>query len=419
MKTNSTFPIIITSLIALGGWGIWQIVAPNFTQKNNQFDTPSQSSVETNQSKPRELVNLITSSNNSSNKDLQQVKEWLEQNNTTRAVQFINDSYDELDSEQLNLFKHAFLQQAFKYSDQGALKKAQRLLNKTTELFQEVDVFDLLAKVSIDLQDWQSALSALLKSTLTESRPDVLIDKLSTLANVASQRKSEFAASSDLESIRKLYQSLYDAHPSYSYFQLELAFSHLALNDINNAKPLLSAIQYDLDVGTQAQEQLAILNDIDQKERQAAINAREELAAKRRQAASGRNDISVSLIRAGNSFLIDTSIENKQTRLLLDTGASITSLSPEVIARLRLTPTGNSIRLSTANGITESQLYLARRVKLGRFTIEDLVVAEVNLGGSGRFEGLLGTDLLNKVGENYSYLIDNENNQLIFRRKRR
>lgn len=423
MKINLPFLIITLSLTAIGSWGVWIIVEPNlshFTQNTNQLDASPQSQTVTDKPKVNELVNLSKAPNDSSTKkDLQKVKNWLEQNNTSKAIGFINDSYDELTSEQLSLFKRAFFNQALKHSDQGELKKAQRLLSKTSELFQEVEIFDLLTNVSVDLQDWKTALNALLKSTLIESRPDVLIDKLSTLANIASHRKSEFAASSDLESVRKLYQSLYDAHPSYASFQLELAFSYLSLNDFNNAKPLFSAVQYDLDVGVQAQEQLAILNDLDRQERQAAINAREELQAKRQQNAAGRNDISISLIRAGNSFLVDSSIEGKQARLLLDTGASITAFSPELISRLRLTPTGDSIRLSTANGITESQLYLAKKIQLGRIVVKDLVVAEINLGESGRFEGLLGTDLLNKAGTNYSYLIDNENNQLIFRRKRR
>ena len=419
MKINPPFLVIVISLTAAGSWGLWKIVGPslNFAQSPERINASVQSPTEIN--KPKNLVNLIKTPANGSNKDLQQVEQWLEQGNTSKAIQFVNDKYNELDSQQLNLFKQTFFNQALNYSDQGQLKKAQRLLNKTSELFPEVEIFDLLAQASIDLQDWQNALNALLQSTLIESRPDVLIEKLSTLANIASHRKSEFAASSDLESIRKLYQTLYDAHPSYAYFQLELAFSYLALNDTSNARPLLSAIQYDLEVGAQAQEQLAILDNLNQQERQAAINAREELEAKKQQTLTGRNDISISLIRAGNSFLIDSSIEGKKARLLLDTGASITALSPDLIARLRLSPTGDFVRLSTANGVTESQLYLAKRVQLGRVTVKDLVVAEINLGDSRHFEGLLGTDLLNKAGDNYSYLIDNENNQLIFRRKRR
>jgi len=200
---------------------------------------------------------------------------------------------------------------------------------------------------------------------------------------------------------------------------LELAFSYLALDDVNSAKPLFSAIQYDIEVGSQAQEQLAIIEQLDREQQSASLNARLELEARNRQANINRNDISVALVRVGNSFLVDSAIDGKQARLLLDTGASITSLSSQLISRLGLSATGNVVRLSTANGITESQLYLVKKLKLGRFTVNNLVVAEIDLNQNGRFQGLLGTDLLNKVGPNYSYLIDNENSRLIFRRKRR
>jgi len=45
------------------------------------------------------------------------------------------------------------------------------------------------------------------------------------------------------------------------------------------------------------------------------------------------------------------------------------------------------------------------------------VVAEIDLGRDGEFEGLLGTDLLNRVNKDYAYLIDNQKNELIFRRR--
>jgi len=83
-----------------------------------------------------------------------------------------------------------------------------------------------------------------------------LIKKQSALANIAAQLKQNFLASNDLASIQQLYQRLYDAHPSYAYFQFELALAQLSLGDTPNAKLLLSAIQYDLDIGSAAQEQL-------------------------------------------------------------------------------------------------------------------------------------------------------------------
>ena len=103
--------------------------------------------------------------------------------------------------------------------------------------------------------------------------------------------------------------------------------------------------------------------------------------------------------------------------MLLDTGASITSLSAEVIQRLGLEPLGRSIQINTANGRTEAPLYRVKRISLGRFRIQDLVVAEIDLGRDNRFQGLLGTDLLNGVNQNYGYLIDNQKSELIFRRR--
>ncbi len=416
MKTNPTFLITIISLTAVGSWGVWKIIEPNFNLSSKQTVEKAQIKVSS-YPKQTKFIKLNNENTNGANKDLQKVKALLAQNNASQAITYVSDLYNDLDSEQLSLFKQLFYTQALQYSDNGQLKQAQRFLIQVSRLYEEVDFFDLLAAVSIELNDLNQALDALLKSSLIETRPDILGDKLASLANTASQIKSQLSAISSFEGIRKLYQSLYEAHPSYAYFQLELAFSYLSLDDTSNAQTFFSAIQYDLDVGAQAQEQLALLEQINQQEQQAAAASREELKAK--QAARNAGDISISLVRSGNSFLIDSSIENKNVRLLLDTGASITALSPELISRLRLSPTGDVINLSTANGIAQSQLYLAKKINIGRITVRDLVVAEINLGSSRHFEGLLGTDLLNKVGANYSYLIDNENNALIFRRRSR
>ena len=418
MNIKPSFLIIIITLAGLGSWGLWKINGEQFFQVSSP--NQSQQASQTSEDKPTGLVNIISTSDTQPSDSLNQVQQLLSANKTSQAINFVNELYGELDSQELESLKRVFYQKALDYSDQGELKRAQRFLTQVTDIFNEVEILDLLAKVSIDLGDWKSAFSAMLESSLIESQPDRLINKLSTLANIASQLKNDFGASDDLENIRKLYQQLYDAHPSYAYFQFELALSYLNLGDINSAKPILSAIQYDIEVGPQAQDQLARLNEFAQQElqdRQTALQEQNAAEARRRRAALNRNDIAVSLIRSGNSFLVDSAIEGKSARLLLDTGASITSFSPELISRLRLSPTGRSVRLSTANGITESQLYLAKRINLGAISVQNLVVAEINLGDSRRFEGLLGTDLLNKVGDDYSYLIDNENNRLIFRRR--
>ena len=104
-------------------------------------------------------------------------------------------------------------------------------------------------------------------------------------------------------------------------------------------------------------------------------------------------------------------------RLLLDTGASITALSAEAIQDLGLRPNGTIITLNTANGRTQSRLFRTDRLRLGRLQLNDMVVAEIDLSGSRGIAGLLGTDVLNQLNEQFSYPIDDENNALIFRRR--
>ena len=97
-----------------------------------------------------------------------------------------------------------------------------------------------------------------------------------------------------------------------------------------------------------------------------------------------------------------------------DTGASITSLSQSTIDRLGLEPSGRAIQLSTANGTRRSELFQTERIRLGRLSVNNLLVASIDLGNNSRIDGLLGTDLLNQIDSRYSYVIDNQRNALIF-----
>jgi clan AA aspartic protease (TIGR02281 family) len=128
-------------------------------------------------------------------------------------------------------------------------------------------------------------------------------------------------------------------------------------------------------------------------------------------------DMVVPLRRVGNSLVVPGSINGRSVSLLLDTGASITALSQDMISRLNLQATGDSVQLSTANGVTKARLYRISKMRLGRVFVRDAVVAEIDLRASGSFQGLLGTDILNNADPRYSYLIDNSKNALIFRRK--
>jgi len=410
MRLKPTVIIMLIMLTSIGAWGLWKIiVSSDFSLTSLTTGTNSNPSFQQNTQNLNTNTSIsqrLSSANEGEGSFVwlfRQVKQQLSQENHAQAIEAVNEQYSQLSSDQLAAFKQLFIRQGQNYSDNGLHNKALRLFSELTTLFDEVDVLDMLSHTAVKLKDWQVALEALLSSSLLESQPESLIKKQAALANIAAQLKLSYQASEDFVSVQQLYQQLYEAHPGYAYFQYELGLAQLSLDDTINAKSLFSAIQYDLDIGPAAREQLALIERQESEQRD-TVNQQKQPKT---------TDIVVPLTRVGNSFLVSSTINGRQTRLLLDTGASITALSPEIINHLSLPATGDIIRLSTANGITEARLYLAKRIQLGRVIARDLVVAEVELGNTDRFQGLLGTDLLNQINENY--LIDNQNNNLIFR----
>ena len=226
---------------------------------------------------------------------------------------------------------------------------------------------------------------------------------------MASHARSDLENRKDEVGINQLYQYLNESLPDNTRFQLELANSYLRLNNTEQARYLLEVLQFDLELGEVAKNTLTRLNE-DLQNNSEKISDKPTLT-------SNRNEIAIPLQRAGNSFFVNTEINRRKTNLLLDTGASITALSSSLIQKLGLKPNGKEIQLSTANGIRTARLYHVDRITLGRLSIKNMVIAEIEFSSNSPFQGLLGTDLLNQLDTNYSYIIDNQKNALIFRAK--
>ena len=337
--------------------------------------------------------------------ELAQVEDWIANGQSGLAANYINDHYSEFSSAELDQFKLLFLK------DRRSSETALAAYRAATEVFDDLESWDALAEASILASDWSGGFKALVRASDLENNPEFLEEKLDTLVKVTSYLRANMEKRGDQLGIKSLYQDVYERHPTYPRFQLELAYAHLRLGENNDALRLLSGLVYDPDFGTVAQQTLDRIQQ-------------EDSAGDSNQAQRGREvsaaqpaDIVVPLVRSGTSFLVDTSIDNRRSRLLLDTGASITALSSDLIQRLSLSPTGQVIQINTANGSRSARLFRTGKLRLGRFQLNGLVVAEIDLEHTPGFDGLLGTDALNHLSSDYSYLIDNENNSLIFRRR--
>ena len=103
--------------------------------------------------------------------------------------------------------------------------------------------------------------------------------------------------------------------------------------------------------------------------------------------------------------------ESRTSSLLFDTGASITVLSTKLAQSLGLVAAvGKTIRLKTVAADVRAKVATLDSITVGGLSRSDFPVAivDLNLGTSGRFEGILGMDFLG----NYTIRIDNQANRI-------
>ena len=114
---------------------------------------------------------------------------------------------------------------------------------------------------------------------------------------------------------------------------------------------------------------------------------------------------------SGN-FIVDATINGKvKVKLMLDTGASLMSLSPEVCRKLGIKETSNlpAIQMQTANGISRNKLIALDKVKIGDAEV-DLVEASIGKKMPG-IGGLLGMSFLS----NFRMEINHTESELILK----
>ena len=130
------------------------------------------------------------------------------------------------------------------------------------------------------------------------------------------------------------------------------------------------------------------------------------------------NKEGIPLIRSGSQFLVEVQIEQLNLVLLIDTGATYTSLSLNAIERLNsetdaLSDVLKSVKVNTANGTTVARVFSLSSFSLADRQAKDFSVLEVNMGEHNRSDGLLGMNFLGQ----YHFRIDQDNALLFLTNK--
>ena len=195
----------------------------------------------------------------------------------------------------------------------------------------------------------------------------------------------------DSTGLLELYQDLTRLEPSYAPYFIGLATAQLALDDNDAARQSLLLVAQDPEVGARALELLGRLR----------VAAAEAQPQETMASASGVEGI--PLVRNGNHFLVDARLGLQPARLLIDTGASLTVVTPETLKRRGFTArdSGRTALFNTANGRVSAPIYTLDTLSVGDWQVSDLNVGVLDLGDAD-IDGLLGMNFL----RHFQFFID-------------
>jgi clan AA aspartic protease (TIGR02281 family) len=278
----------------------------------------------------------------------------------------------------------------------AAVEWLQRFLQAS---YRDVDARLLLAEVFYRQQDYRDAIAQLYEAKAHAFRPEMLTRITRRIRDVVGEQARKYSEDQNTAGLLQLFQHVTQLEPDYAAYFIELAIVQLALEDRDAAQRSLSLVINDPDVGEQARAMLATVQ-------QTAI-----VIADPDQATLATEVAGVPLIRSGHHFLVDVNPADAESlRLLIDTGASMTILTPEALQQrgLRYRQTGRSRLFSTANGQVRAPVYILESLSVGDWYIQQLEVGILDLGGQAEIDGLLGMNFLS----HFRFFIDQNENML-------
>ncbi|MGI9276151.1 MAG: aspartyl protease family protein [Endozoicomonas sp.] len=326
--------------------------------------------------------------------DLLEFEQMLDEQRYDDAL-VIFQRHERLDSELSYKLRRMLLNTLDQWAAQGESERVVEALERFGEYYyQDLELQKRLAKTLEEQQELARAIEVQLTSRSFASRAEdvnTLDDSIHRLSRELFKQKQKAL---QLDETLGLYQKLSMLEPDYGFYRFALAESYLALDDLMSAIRELEILQIDPEFGRKAANMLAAL----------LPPAPEEIEEQ----PVGL----VPLIGTGRHYMVDvTAGRRSSARLLIDTGASLTTLPPETLSELRRQKQAvrvGHVDLKTANGLLFSPLYRLKELHIGNFILKNLEVAELDLMGTGQADGLLG---MNALGQ-FHFQINQDRNTL-------
>ena len=259
--------------------------------------------------------------------------------------------------------------------------------------YRDVEARILLAAAYEGQQDFHAAIDQLFEAKGYAYRPAMLQRITARIRSMVAGLTQSLKRNDDQNALLALYQHLIQLEPDYAPYFMGLAAAQLALDDKEAARRSLLLVSQDPDVGARAQAMLSELS--------IALAGTQEAESWDPAAEMG----GIPLHRSGNHFIVDARpARGRSIRLLIDTGASLTIFTPEVLEQrgIRYQDTGRTGIFNTANGSVKAPIVKLDSLEVGDWQVNQLEIGVLDLGSRLGVDGLLGMNFLN----HFQFFID-------------
>jgi clan AA aspartic protease (TIGR02281 family) len=269
----------------------------------------------------------------------------------------------------------------------------ERPSNPVAELIREPGPFEKLEAQAIGRigsRDYAGAIEVLFEAEMVARTEREVRQLTSLLEEAVKLRVIQLRGLNHFNAIDALYEDLTLAMPERAEYYILLAEFRVEMNNPEAALPVLAQIENHHQLGGRARELIDSITRV-------SVSADAPLA-------------SIPLIRSGDQFLVEARLdETSRVTLLIDTGASMTVISPNVLSALGYSLDGRTANFSTANGQVVAPLVSLASLNLGESRVAPLTVGAISLDRPGRYvDGLLGMDFLRR----FEFSVDQDGGML-------
>ena len=377
-------------LIFMSGWALsW--LTYNYLGKDPLHSAPPVITIPSKPVNPEQSATGVTSTTSA---HVDNIVSLLQRNEFEAVVKRYESLQFQLDDMAAADARMQILSHARQLVAESRFSLAEQLLQRfLIAAYRDVEARILLAEVYLGEQDFNAAIDQFYEVRGYAYRPVMLQRISSRIQSTVAELASSLKGNNEQNTLLVLYQHLTQLEPDHAPWFIGLASAQLALDDKEAARRSLLLVSQDPDVGAQAQVMLSEIT--------IALDERQDTESQ----VSATEVVGISLHRSGNHFIVDASpARNRNIRLLIDTGASLTMFTPEVFEQpgIQYKNTGRSGVFNTANGLVRAPIYVLDSLSVGDWQVNQLEVGVLAMHGESNIDGLLGMNFL----RHFQFFID-------------